>query len=145
MTEPVAKALATVYRTTADLEKQLIAVARRPLRERVFANYYANPGGAKDGGAHNIRQYTGHLRRTEGAESTRTPAWYDTPDDYIETIPTMKAGMTQFLITGDSSRNKLHTMPGGGYSTIKVELPSNWDALMEELGYPPISKFYLHQ
>ncbi len=137
--------LASIYRTTADLEQQLIAVARRPLRERVFANYYANPGGAKDGGTHNIRQYTGHLRRAEGAESTQTPAWYDTPENYIETIPTMKTGMTQFLITGDSSRNKLQTMPGGGYSTIKVELPHNWDALMEELGYPPISEFYLPQ
>lgn len=141
ITEPVAKTLATVYRSTADLERDLIEVSRRPLRERVFANYYANPGGAKDGGEHNIRQYTGHLRRTEGAETTPTPEWYDTPDDYIETIPTMRQGMSQFLITGDSSRNKLQTMPGGGYSTIKIELPHNWDTLMNELGYQPLDNF----
>ncbi len=143
MTEPVAKTLATVYRSTAHLEQQLIEVSRRPLRERVFANYYANPGGAKDGGEHNIRQYTGYLRRAEGAETTPTPEWYDTPEDYIETIPTMQQGMTQFLITGDNSRNKLQTMPGGGYSTIKIELPRNWDSLMKELGYRPISEFFI--
>ncbi len=143
MTEPVARTLASVYQTTADLELDLIAASRRPLRERVFANYYANPGGAKDGGEHSIRQYMGHLRRTEGAETTPTPEWYDTPEDYIETIPTMQQGMTQFLITGDSSRNKLQTMPGGGYSTIKIELPRNWDTLMNELGYQPLDTFRL--
>lgn len=143
MTEPVAKTLATIYRSTADLERDLIEVSRRPLRERVFANYYANPGGAKDGGTHNIRQYTGHLRRTEGAQTTPTPEWYDTPEDYIETIPTMQQGMTQFLITGDNSRNKLQTMPGGGYSTIKIELPRNWDTLMNELGYQALKTFYI--
>lgn len=142
MTEPVAKTLATVYHSTADLERDLIDASRRPLRERVFANYYANPGGAKDGGEHNIRQYTGYLRRTEGAESTPAPEWYDTPENYIETIPMMRRGMTQFLITGDNSRNKLQTMPGGGYSTIKIELPRNWNSLMNELGYQPLDKFH---
>ena len=53
--------------------------------------------------------------------------------------------MTQFLITGDNSRNKLQTMPGGGYSTIKIELPRNWDALMEKLGHQPINNFFLLQ
>ena len=53
-----------------------------PVNERAFANYYANPGGAKDGGA---------------------------------------------------ARNKVQTMPGGGYATIKIELPANWDSLMAEL------------
>ena len=43
-------------------------------------------GGAKDGGEHNIKQYTGHLRRTEGAAQTITPEWYDSPDATIETI-----------------------------------------------------------
>ena len=65
-------------------------------------------------------------------------------EDYIETVPTMQQGMTQFIITGDNSRNKLQTMPGGGYSTIKIELPSNWDSLMKELGYSPIRQFYIN-
>lgn len=49
--------------------------------------------------------------------------------------------MTQFLITGDASRNKVQTMPGGGYSTIKIELPSDWDKLMSERGYKPLNEF----
>ena len=88
-----------------------------------------------------LRQYTGHLRRTEGAAQTTTPEWYDTPDATIETIPTMRQGMTQFLITGDAARNKLQNMPGGGYSTVKIELPRNWDALMAERGYRPLGEY----
>lgn len=140
MTEPVAATLAKAYPTPDALEDCLIEASRRPLKERAFANYYANPGGAKDGGEHNLRQYTGHLRRTEGAAQTATPEWYDTPDATIETIPTMRQGMTQFLITGDAARNKLQTMPGGGYSTVKIELPKNWDALMAERGYRPLNQ-----
>ena len=141
MTEPVAATLAKAYPTLDALEDYLIEVSRRPLKERAFANYYANPGGAKDGGEHNLRQYTGHLRRTEDAAQTTTPEWYDSPDATIETIPTMRKGMTQFLITGDAARNKLQTMPGGGYSTVKIELPKNWDKLMTERGYRPLSDF----
>ena len=143
MTEPVAVTLTGEYASPDDLENDLIEASRRPLSERVFANYYANPGGAKDGGKHNIRQYAGYLRRTEGAQYTPSPAWYDTPEEQIETIATMKKGMTQFLITGDSARNKLQIMPGGGYSTIPIELPRDWDVLMKELGYQPIGEFFL--
>ena len=64
------------------------------------------------------------------------------------TIPVMKAGMTDFLITGDAARNKIQIMPGagqgGGSATIKVELPANWDKLMSERGYKPIKDFVLH-
>jgi hypothetical protein len=55
----------------------------------------------------------------------------------------MKQGMTAYLITGDSARNKVQTMPGGGYSTIAIELPANWDELTAQLGYRPIKEFYL--
>jgi len=34
-------------------------------------------------------------------------------------------------------------MPGGGNATVRIELPGNWNSLMEELGYPPIEQFYL--
>ena len=43
------------------------------MKERAFANDYANPGGAKDVGAHTLRQYQGHIRRDEGGEMTPTP------------------------------------------------------------------------
>lgn len=135
MTEPVAAILAEKYPSPGALEKALINASRRPLKERAFANYYANPGSRKDGGEHNLRQYTAHLGRTEGAKMTATPAWYDSPEYEQYTIPTMKPGMTAFLITGDSARNKVQTMPGGAYSSVKVELPKNWHALLEALGY----------
>ena len=59
------------------------------------------------------------------------------------TVPTMQRGMTAFLITGDAARNKVQTMPGGGYATVKIDLPKNWDSLMQELGYAPLKEFWL--
>lgn len=138
MTEPVAAILAQEYRTPEALERALIETSRRPLKERAFANYYANPGGSKDGGEHTLRQYQGHIRKTEGGKMTATPPWYDSSESEMMTVPTMKQGMTAFIITGDSARNKVQTMPGGGYATIEIELPRNWNKLMDELGYPPL-------
>lgn len=138
MTEPVAAILAQEYSTPEALERALIEVSRRPLKERAFANYYANPGGSKDGGEHTLRQYQGHIHKTEGGKMTATPPWYDSSESEMMTVPTMKQGMTAFIITGDSARNKVQTMPGGGYATIEIELPRNWNKLMAELGYPPL-------
>lgn len=142
MTEPVAAILSGRYKTPKALEQVLIKESRRPLKERAFANYYANPGSRKDGGEHNLKQYTTHLGKTEDAEMTPAPAWYDTDADQIKTIPTMKPGMTAFLITGDNARNKVQTMPGGGFASVKIELPGNWDELMTELGYQSLKDCY---
>lgn len=145
MTEPVAQTLAKDFPTLESLENKLIKLSRRPLKERTFANYYANPGGAKDNGVHSINQYATHLRKTEEAQFTATPSWYDSPETSMLTIPTMKKGMTVFLVTGDADRNKLQTMPGGGYSTVRIELPNNWNGLMQELGYLPLESFFLEK
>lgn len=61
----------------------------------------------------------------------------------LETLEgkTIAVGMTAFLITGDAARNKVQTMPGGGYATIQIELPRIWDSLMSELGYAPLAVF----
>ena len=147
MTEPVASILAKGYRSLGDLESNLVELARRPARERVFAKYYAAPGSAKDGGEHTIREYGGYIRRTEGATMTPTAPWRDFPDAEQLTIPVMKAGMTDFLITGDAARNKIQTLPGaglgGGSATVKIELPADWDKQMSERGYEPLEKFRL--
>ena len=55
----------------------------------------------------------------------------------------MAPGKTALLITGDPARNKTMCVPGGGFVSIRIELPENWDALMEEAGYPPLSRFLL--
>ncbi len=147
MTEPVASILAKKYKSADQLESDLIKLARRPVRERTFAKYYASPGSAKDGGEHTFREFSGYIRRTEGAEYTPTAPWRDFPETEQLTIPMMKAGMTDFLITGDAARNKIQIMPGagigGGHATVKVEVPDNWDKLMAERGYKPLADFKL--
>lgn len=139
LTEPVARNLAKGYASPGELEAALIETARRPLKERVFASYYANPGSAPDR-KHPIRNYRGHLSRTENAAWTAPPVWYDTGEERMETVPTMREGMTAFLVTGDRSRNKVQTMPGGGFATVAIRLPANWDSLAAALGYRPLSE-----
>ena len=143
MTEEVAAHLQERYGTVDALEDQLIATARRPLYERTFAHFYANPGSAIDPDKVPFAQYMAQLQEEENAEMTNTPEWYACDDAQMLTIPTMAKGETAFIVTGDASRNKIQTMPGGGMSTVAVELPADWDALMEEKGYEPLRSFYL--
>ena len=49
------------------------------------------------------------------------------------------------VITGDTARNKVQVMPGGGYSTVKVQVPSDWNELTQAKGYEPIEAFYLNE
>ena len=143
MTEEVAALLQEQYGTIDNLENQLILTARRPLYERTFAHYYANPGSAIDPDKVSFEEYMERLQEEENAEMTATPVWYACDDPQMMTIPTMQKGETAFIVTGDASRNKIQTMPGGGMSTVAVELPADWDALMEEKGYEPLRSFYL--
>jgi len=143
MTEEVASLLKQEYGTIDNFEDQLIATARRPLYERTYAHYYANPGSAIDPDRVSLEEYMATLQEEENAEMTPTPEWYASDVDQMLTVPTMQKGETAFLITGDASRNKIQTMPGGGMSTVAVELPAEWDALMEEKGYEPLQSFYL--
>ena len=143
MTEEVAALLKDKYGTVSNLEDQLIATARRPLYERTYAHYYANPGSAIDPDRVSLAEYMAQLEEDENAEMTPTPEWYASDADQMMTIPTMVKGETAFIITGDPSRNKIQTMPGGGMSTVAVELPQAWDDLMEELGYEPLRSFCL--
>ena len=143
MTEPVANILKDSYSSIGALENVLIDASRRPAYERAFANYYANPGSRKDGEEHTFNQYLSHIVKAEGGEETATPAWYATDAATMTTIPTMQKGSTAFLITGDASRNKVQTMPGGGFSTVSIDLPAAWDSLMAAKGYPALSGMYL--
>lgn len=143
MTEPVANILAGGYSTIDGLEDALIQNSRRSAYERTFANYYANPGSRKDGEEHTFNQYFSHIVQSEGGEETTTPIWYDTQATTMTTIPTMEKGSTAFLVTGGASRNKVQTMPGGGFSTVAIDLPTAWDSLMKAKGYPALSDMYL--
>ncbi len=143
MTEEVASILKEKYGTIDALEDQLIVTARRPLYERAYAHYYANPGSAIDPDRVSLEEFMTQLQDEEDAEMTPTPEWYASDVSQMMTIPTMVKGETAFIITGDPSRNKIQTMPGGGMSTVAVELPADWDSLMEEKGYEPLRSFYL--
>lgn len=144
MTEPLARNLAKEYKSLDELEDSLIVRSRRPVKERAFANLYANTGGQKDD-RYSLNQYMKYIAQEEGGQTSPTAPWYDRTESTIQTIATMKKGETVFIITGDTARNKVQVMPGGGYSTAKVELPADWDSIMEAKGYIDLKSFYLSE
>lgn len=146
ITEYVARDLAKKYASKDALENALIETARRPLYMRAYANYWANTG-SQQFKKYSFEEYYNKLLQdtNEQAALTDTPVWLEgiVDDNKIETIATMLKGQTPLLLTGDTDRNKFQVMPGGGYVTVKIELPDNWDALVEPLGYEPLSNFYI--
>lgn len=146
ITAPVAKDLATKYGTKNSLEDALIETARRPLWMRTYANYWANTG-SQQFDKYTFEQYYNKLLNDpeEMAGLTDTPEWMKgfVQDSQIMTIGTMKKFQTPLLVTGDGDRNKFQVMPGGGYVTIEIKLPENWNELVAPLGYQPIEDFYL--
>ena len=84
--------------------------------------------------------------RDEGGALTAPPPWVAkvSGQEKIYTVPVMKLGMTPILVTGDSDRNKVQTMPGGSSATIEIKLPANWNELMSQLGYRPLKEFFLN-
>lgn len=147
ITEYVARDLAQQYRSKRDLEKSLVATARRPAHERAYSNYWANPGSSFDPTRYTVGMHTNRIIRKENGELTDPPPWFPKLPgiDQIYTVPVMQAGQTAILVTGDADRNKVQTMPGGTPATIEIKLPANWDALLAEQGYPPLSEFYLEK
>ncbi|MBQ6533809.1 MAG: hypothetical protein IJI37_01445, partial [Opitutales bacterium] len=144
LTEFVARDLSAEYKSKESLEKALIETARRPLAERAYANYWANPGSSLSAKNYPIGSHAARLGRAENAKTTKTPPWLSwTGKDCLETVPVMAEGKTAIVLAGDSNRNKTMCVPGGGCATIKIELPANWDELMSRLGYRPLSDFYL--
>ncbi|MBR1944948.1 MAG: hypothetical protein IJ846_01460, partial [Alphaproteobacteria bacterium] len=144
ITESVARDLAQTYPSKESLEDALVKTARRPLDERAYAKYWANPGGSYDTKEMPVQKIRGKLSREENAAETSTPPWLKwTGKQTIETVPVMEKGKTDILVTGDANRNKIMTVPGGQSATIKIELPENWNKLTTKLGYRPIEDFYI--
>ena len=144
VTPEVARNLATVYKTKDALEAALVETARNPLGSRAFANYWGNPGSSFNPAKCPLAKHESKVARVENAQTTVTPPWLAwTGMKTMETVPAMQDGKNVFLVTGDAARNKEMCLPGGGSTTVKIELPGNWDKLMEERGYRPLSDFYL--
>ncbi|MBQ9337006.1 MAG: hypothetical protein IJS14_06915 [Lentisphaeria bacterium] len=140
----VARDLAKKYRSKEDLEQALIRTARRPVEERAYANYWGNPGSSFNPETYSLRRHVSRIGRVEGASNTAVPPWLAwTGRERMDTVPVMTAGKTAMIITGDANRNKTMCVPGGGFASVKIELPKNWDKLMEAAGYQPLKDFYL--
>lgn len=144
ITEYVARDLAAKYKSKEALEKALVQTARVPLEQRAAANYYGNPGSAFNPDTYPLSQHVRKIAQTEGAAETATPLWLQwCGKDKMQTVPVMQEGKTALLITGDDNRNKTMCLPGGGFATVPIELPKNWNQLMEKKGYAPLSSCYL--
>ncbi len=94
ITDPVAQNITKAYQSPNLLEADLLVTARRPLKERVFASYYANPGSSPDQ-KHPIRNWRGHITHTERANQTPVPTWYDSDSETISTIPVWQLPITR--------------------------------------------------
>lgn len=144
ITEYVARDLAKKFGDKNSLEAALVQQARRPLDERAYANYWANPGSSFEGKNYSVEMHKSKIAREENAQLTAVPDWLSwTGKENIQTVPVMKQGKTAIIVTGDANRNKVLTVPGGGNTTVKIELPNNWDSLMQELGYKPLNNYYV--
>ena len=148
ITEPVAGNLARIYTDKADLEDALVTTARRPLYMRAYANYWANTGSVQSD-KYTFEEYYRRLIRSEAEQAAETdvPDWLKgvVRQRQIWTIATMNKGETAFLLAGDSARNKFMVLPGGGYVTIEIRLPEDWDVLIAPMGYEPLSRFMLDE
>ncbi len=145
ITEPVASALATKYKSKESLENALVENARRPLYMRAYAYYYANTDGSLNKSfddIYNELKYTS----SEDAKYTASPSWLNgiTYAD-IETVATMIKGNTDIIVTGDNSRNKVQVMPGGISVTKKVKISDNWEKLVTSVNYPEIDNYNLSE
>ena len=144
LTEGVARDLSRVYSDKNALCRAVEEAARIPLAQRTFANYWGNPGSAFDPARYSLQMHERRIGSKEGARETPVPPWLGwTGKERVETVPAMEDGKSAFLVTGDSARNKELCVPGGGFATIKIQLPKAWDNLMAERGYEPLEKFRL--
>lgn len=142
LTESVARDLAAKYPTKGALEKALIETSRIPVGARAYANYWGNPGSAFDPAKYPLSRHESRVAANEGAADTVTPPWLEwTGAKGMVTVPAMQQWKSAFIVTGDPARNKELCVPGGGFATVKIKLPQNWDALVAERGYEPLAKF----
>ena len=145
ITEPVATALATKYKSKESLENALVENARRPLYMRAYVYYYANTGNVVKKSfeeVYNELKYTS----SEDAKFTASPPWLNgITYSEIETVATMIKGNTDIIVTGDSSRNKTQVMPGGISVTKEVRVSDNWEKLVTSVNYPEMNSYILSE
>jgi hypothetical protein len=141
LTPTVAKLLADGGYTKQSLKEDLIKNARRITYEWAYCKVNGSFGRIYPSFEEELR----NCLKEPGVEKGKLPPWYPHFPGWekIETTPTVQANRIELLICGDPSRNKAQTMAGAGLVTKEIQLPSAWDALMQQKGYAPLQSFYL--
>ncbi len=152
LTKSVATTLAKGSNSKTALKETLINTARRPLWMRTYAHYWANTG-SKIHLNTTFDQHYNDIKRglsTENVErdivkTTEVPQWLKgvVPFNTIDTTQTIEANNTGFVITGGDTSSQFQIMPGGDCASFNVNLPRNWDTLVANEGYSPISNYNL--
>ncbi len=152
LTKDVAETIAKNCSSKTDLKDTLIDTARRPLWMRTYAHYWANTG-SKIHMNTTFDQHYNDIKKgvsTENVErdyvsQTPVPEWLRefVPFDIIDTTQTIESNNTGFVITGGNISSQIQIMPGGDTCSFNVNLPRNWDKLVANEGYSPISNYYL--
>jgi hypothetical protein len=141
LVEPgVAKILAEGGYTKRSLRRDIMKIGRKPTYEAVFSQVYGSFGRVQ-------RSFEVELRRAlrdRTTEKGKLPPWYPRFPGWEEIETTPAVGMVEFIVCGDPARNKVQILAGGPGTTIKeIQLPANWDELMEQAGYRPLRDFLL--
>jgi hypothetical protein len=136
----VARILAEGGYTRRGLRQDLVRTARVTTHEATFSQVNGSYGRV-------TRSFEAEYARALASgksEPGRLPPWYPRPAGWeaIETVPA--AGMLEFIVCGDPSRNKVQILAGGpGQAMREIRLPARWDELMDKAGYRPLREFVL--
>jgi hypothetical protein len=142
VTPGVAEMLAAGGYTKRGLIDDLARNSRRITYEWAFSKVYGSFGRV-------LGSFEDELAKSmtaPGAEKGKLPPWYPRFPGWedIVTTPAVTRGKLQIIVCGDPNRNKVQTLAGGmGAAIEEIRLPANWDELMEELGYRPLSEFLI--
>jgi hypothetical protein len=142
VTPGVAEVLAAGGYTKNGLIQDLTRNSRRVTYEWVFSKVYGSFGRVLG----SFEDELARSMRAPGAEKGKLPPWYPRFPGWEEivTTPAVTRGMLQIMVCGDPNRNKVQTLAGGmGAAIEEIRLPANWDELMENAGYRPLSEFVL--
>ena len=124
--------------TKESVKTYLRKVARKITYTWTFSQVYGSPG-------HIYPPFNDQLAiNIAKTEKGKLPPWYPKFDRWeeIETTPSIGKEI-DILVCGDPSRNKVQTLAGSVLSAhMEIQLPANWNTLMEALGYPPLENFY---
>lgn len=140
ITPPTAKVLAAGGYTKESLISEIIKNARKLTYEWTFSQVFGSPGFVYPSFEEQLQ------KNLQSAEIGKLPPWYPPEWGDMETTASVREGRIEILVCGPQSRNKSQTMAGPGASSpraiVEIELPGNWDELMQDLGYPPLESFY---